>query len=82
MKTTLTLMALGCALLLTPSSQAQSTPKEDIKEAGKAMKKAGKATGEAAKDTGNATKKETKKAVHATAKTVKKGAKKLEDKSQ
>ena len=75
MKTTLTLIALGCALLLTPSSQAQSTAKEDIKEAGKDMKNAGKATGEAAKNTGKATKKETKKAVNASARAVKKGAK-------
>jgi hypothetical protein len=64
--------ALAAALAMsapvgTFAQDAQTTPKQDIKKAGKKTKDAGKDAGEAAKDAGKATGKQTKK----TAKKVK-----------
>lgn len=60
--------------------------KQDLKDAGKdtehAVKKTGEATEHAAKKTGKTVKKSTKKAVHKSAKEVRKGAGKVEDKTE
>ena len=72
--------ALLLALALTPSfttakPQQDTTPKQDIKEAGSSTKNA-------VKKTGSATKKETKKAVNKSAEKTKQGAQKVQDKTQ
>ena len=63
--------AVAAALATTPvvsfAQDAQTTPKQDVKKAGKETKKAGENAGDAAKDAGKATGKATKK----TAKKVK-----------
>jgi hypothetical protein len=56
------------------AKRQDSTPKQDMKDAGSATKTA-------AKKTGSATKKETKKAVHKSAAKTKQGAQKVEDKT-
>ena len=57
-----------------PGARQDSTPKEDIKDAGKSTKNA-------VKKTGSATKKESKKVVHKSAAKTKEGANKVEDKT-
>jgi len=71
------LRAILCGVIslgLSGMAFAQSTAKEDIKEAGKATK-------HAAKKTGSAVKKGTKKAVNKTAEGVEKTAEKVKDKT-
>jgi hypothetical protein len=67
---------LGLSLIVGGAnlSWAQQGAKDDIKEAGHATKKA-------AKKTGSAIKKGTKKVVHAGAKQTRKGAAKVEEKT-
>jgi hypothetical protein len=67
------------ALLAVPdpiglAARQDTTPKEDIKDAGKSTKNA-------AKKTGSATKKETKKVVNKSAQKTKDGANTVEDKT-
>lgn len=61
--------AMGMAAPVTFAQDAQTTPKQDVKKAGKETKKAGENAGHAAKDagkaTGKATKKTAKKVTHA-----------------
>ena len=57
-------------------AQQKDTPvKDDVKQAGKS-------TGRAAKNTGKAVKKQTKKVVHGAAKATRKGAQKVEGKTE
>jgi len=74
-KLVMSMFLLGALAGTAFPQQSDSGAKEDIKEAGRATK-------HAAKKTGSAVKKGTKKAVHATAKTARKGAEKVEDKTQ
>lgn len=72
-------LAFGLALIAVPVPRAlgarqDTTPKEDIKDAGKSTKNA-------AKKTGSATKKESKKVVNKSAQKTKEGANKVEDKT-
>jgi hypothetical protein len=73
----LTLLLFGSvgALTATAQSQDDTTPKQDIKDAGHDTKKA-------AKKTGTATKKTAKKATHKTAEKTDEGAQKVEDKTK
>jgi hypothetical protein len=73
----LTLLLFGSvgALTATAQSQDDSTPKQDIKDAGHDTKKA-------AKKTGSATKKTTKKAAHKTAEKTDEASQKAEDKTK
>ena len=58
-----------------PGARQETTPKQDITDAGKSTKKA-------AKKTGSATKKETKKVVHKSAQKTEEGANKVEEKTE
>ncbi len=78
-------IASGLFLLVcfTPSAvsaahrqaQQETTPKQDIKDAGSSAK-------DSAKKTGSATKKETKKVVNKSAKKTEQGADKIEDETK
>lgn len=59
----------------TPGARQETTPKQDIKDAGKSTKRA-------VKKTGSATKKETKKIVNKSAQKTKEGANKVEEKTE
>jgi hypothetical protein len=65
----------GALTATAAQSQDDSTPKQDIKDAGHDTKKA-------AKKTGSATKKTAKKATHKTAEKTDEGAQKVEDKTK
>ena len=65
---------LALPVAAAPAARQDTTPKEDIKDAGKSTKNA-------AQKTGSATKKETKKVVHKSAQKTKEGADKVEDKT-
>jgi hypothetical protein len=58
-----------------PGARQETTPKQDIKDAGKSTKEAGKKTG-------SATKEESKKIVHKSAQKTKEGANKVEEKTE
>ena len=72
--------SLLLVVCITPSfalggTQQDTTPKQDIKDAGSSTKNA-------AKKTGSATKKETKKVVNKSATRTKEGAQKVQTKTQ
>jgi hypothetical protein len=69
------LLALHLTPVLARAAQQDTTPKQDIKDAGSSAKNA-------AKKTGSATKKESKKVVNKSAEKTKQGAAKVEDKTE
>jgi hypothetical protein len=73
-------LAFCLALIAVPvpaasGARQDTTPKQDIKDAGKSTKKA-------VKKTGSATKKESKKVVHKSAQKTNEGANKVEEKTE
>jgi hypothetical protein len=72
----LTLMSSGIAL-----AHDTQSPKQDMKDAGRAIKDATRDIGHAAKKTGHQVKHETKKAVNKSAEKTRQGAKKVKDKT-
>jgi hypothetical protein len=69
------LCAIAALGLAGASAPAQTTAKEDIKDAGRSTKRA-------VKKTGSATKKTAKKATNKTANAVEKGADKVKEKTE
>jgi hypothetical protein len=66
--------ALGMGIAVAQDTTSQTTPKQD-------MKNAGHDTKNAAKDVGHATKKTTKNAVHKSASKTEEGSEKVKDKT-